>query len=139
MWPFGQSRPALALGERVEHRVELLLEQRHPRLDEDAPVADLELGGRRLLGEPRQVGGLQQRVEGHAAGDLEDLHGSFGFPAVVKPRGEGSSLGVHRVDDLAGLAHGQLLQGLRGVPDPDFSLAAEILPKAQCERVASAW
>ncbi|HEU4411542.1 MAG TPA: D-alanine--D-alanine ligase [Polyangiaceae bacterium] len=37
------------------------------------------------------------------AGDLEELHGSFGFPAVVKPRGEGSSLGVRRVDDLAGL------------------------------------
>ncbi len=35
--------------------------------------------------------------------NLEELHGSFGFPAVVKPRGEGSSLGVRRVDDLAGL------------------------------------
>jgi D-alanine-D-alanine ligase len=26
--------------------------------------------------------------------DIEELHGSFGFPVVVKPRGEGSSLGV---------------------------------------------
>src|SRR5205814_1137813 len=26
--------------------------------------------------------------------DLESIHGSFGFPVVVKPRGEGSSLGV---------------------------------------------
>src|SRR3954454_13504008 len=26
--------------------------------------------------------------------DLEELHGSFGFPVVVKPRVEGSSLGV---------------------------------------------
>jgi D-alanine-D-alanine ligase len=39
-----------------------------------------------------------------AAGDLDELHGSFGFPAVVKPRGEGSSLGVRRVEDLAGLS-----------------------------------
>ena len=27
-------------------------------------------------------------------GDLEEIHGSFGFPVIVKPRGEGSSLGV---------------------------------------------
>lgn len=27
-------------------------------------------------------------------------HGSFGFPAVVKPRAEGSSLGVRRVDEV---------------------------------------
>src|SRR5437868_10360122 len=26
--------------------------------------------------------------------DLETIHGSFGFPVIVKPRGEGSSLGV---------------------------------------------
>jgi D-alanine-D-alanine ligase len=35
--------------------------------------------------------------------DLEGTHGSFGFPAVVKPRGEGSSLGVTKVDALADL------------------------------------
>jgi D-alanine-D-alanine ligase len=29
-------------------------------------------------------------------GALEELHGSFGFPVIVKPRGEGSSLGVTR-------------------------------------------
>jgi D-alanine-D-alanine ligase len=28
--------------------------------------------------------------------DLEDLHGSFGFPVMVKPRAEGSSIGVSR-------------------------------------------
>jgi D-alanine-D-alanine ligase len=42
----------------------------------------------------------------HADGgldDLEGIHGSFGFPAVVKPRGEGSSLGVTKVDAMAGL------------------------------------
>ena len=29
-----------------------------------------------------------------ALADLEEIHGSFGFPVIVKPRGEGSSLGV---------------------------------------------
>ena len=32
------------------------------------------------------------------ADDLEEVHGNFGFPVVVKPRREGSSLGVTRVD-----------------------------------------
>lgn len=39
-----------------------------------------------------------------AAADLEGIHGSFGFPVVVKPRREGSSLGVslaHNPGDLA--------------------------------------
>ena len=36
--------------------------------------------------------------------DLEELHGSFGFPAVVKPRREGSSVGLAKVDDMAELA-----------------------------------
>ena len=35
---------------------------------------------------------------------LEELHGSFGFPAVVKPVSEGSSLGVSVADDLEQLA-----------------------------------
>lgn len=34
---------------------------------------------------------------------LEDAHGSFGFPVMVKPRREGSSLGVSRAGDLAEL------------------------------------
>jgi D-alanine-D-alanine ligase len=38
--------------------------------------------------------------------DLEELHGSFGFPAIVKPRREGSSLGVEKVGSLAELASG---------------------------------
>ncbi len=41
------------------------------------------------------------RDEGLA--DIAELHGSFGFPAIVKPRGEGSSLGVMKVADLAEL------------------------------------
>jgi D-alanine-D-alanine ligase len=36
--------------------------------------------------------------------DLESTHGSFGFPVVVKPRGEGSSLGVTKAGSLAELA-----------------------------------
>jgi D-alanine-D-alanine ligase len=35
--------------------------------------------------------------------DLEDIHGSFGFPVVVKPRGEGSSLGVAKASSLSEL------------------------------------
>jgi len=36
-------------------------------------------------------------------GSLEEIHGSFGFPVIVKPRGEGSSLGVARAGSLAEL------------------------------------
>jgi D-alanine-D-alanine ligase len=35
--------------------------------------------------------------------DLESIHGSFGFPVIVKPRGEGSSLGVSKASSLAEL------------------------------------
>jgi D-alanine-D-alanine ligase len=35
--------------------------------------------------------------------DLEEIHGSFGFPVVVKPRGEGSSLGVTKAGSLVEL------------------------------------
>ena len=35
--------------------------------------------------------------------DLDGLHGSFGYPAIVKPRGEGSSQGVSRVTNIAEL------------------------------------
>ena len=37
-------------------------------------------------------------------GDLETLHGSFGFPAIVKPRREGSSVGLAKVGSLLELA-----------------------------------
>ncbi len=36
--------------------------------------------------------------------DLEETHGSFGFPVIVKPRREGSSLGVSRATNFAELA-----------------------------------
>jgi D-alanine-D-alanine ligase len=38
--------------------------------------------------------------------DLESVHRHFGFPVIVKPRGEGSSLAVTRANSLAELAHG---------------------------------
>ncbi len=41
----------------------------------------------------------------HCAADLEEVHGSFGFPAIVKPRREGSSLGVARANNVSELAH----------------------------------
>lgn len=38
--------------------------------------------------------------------DLEDRHGSFGFPVMVKPRREGSSIGISRATDLPSLRAG---------------------------------
>src|SRR5262249_25001158 len=40
---------------------------------------------------------------GDPLADLEEIHGSFGFPVIVKPRGEGSSLGVTKVSSLSEL------------------------------------
>ncbi len=34
---------------------------------------------------------------------IEEVHGSFGFPVIVKPRREGSSIGVSRANNLAEL------------------------------------
>jgi len=36
--------------------------------------------------------------------ELEELHGSFGFPVIVKPRREGSSIGVSRATNMAELS-----------------------------------
>lgn len=36
--------------------------------------------------------------------ELEETHGSFGFPVIVKPRSEGSSVGMAKADNLAELA-----------------------------------
>ena len=38
-----------------------------------------------------------------SAADIAELHGSFGFPVIVKPRREGSSIGVSRANNLAEL------------------------------------
>jgi D-alanine-D-alanine ligase len=38
--------------------------------------------------------------------DLEELHGSFGFPVIVKPRSEGSSIGLTKANDLTELQAG---------------------------------
>ena len=37
--------------------------------------------------------------------DLEEVHNSFGFPAIVKPRREGSSVGLAKATGLSELAH----------------------------------
>jgi D-alanine-D-alanine ligase len=38
--------------------------------------------------------------------NLAELHGSFGFPVIVKPRNEGSSVGLAKAGDLRELAAG---------------------------------
>jgi D-alanine-D-alanine ligase len=40
----------------------------------------------------------------HCTADLEEVHGAFGFPVIVKPRREGSSLGVTRADNVSELS-----------------------------------
>lgn len=42
-------------------------------------------------------------VDASRLDDLEALHGSFGFPAFVKPRRQGSSIGAGRANDLTEL------------------------------------
>lgn len=42
--------------------------------------------------------------EEHTLADLEEVHGSFGFPVVAKPRREGSSIGVSRAANMTELA-----------------------------------
>ena len=41
----------------------------------------------------------QYYVHRRGQGGAVEQHGSFGYPAIVKPRAEGSSLGVRRVED----------------------------------------
>lgn len=43
-------------------------------------------------------------VERAFASDVDELHGSFGFPVVVKPRREGSSVGVALANNLSELS-----------------------------------
>lgn len=39
-------------------------------------------------------------IDADQLGDLEEIHGSFGYPAFVKPRRQGSSIGAGRANDL---------------------------------------
>jgi len=39
-----------------------------------------------------------------SAADLEEVHGSFGFPVIVKPRREGSSIGIAKANHFSELA-----------------------------------
>jgi D-alanine-D-alanine ligase len=41
--------------------------------------------------------------------NLEEVHGTFGFPCIVKPSGEGSSVGLAKCSDLAELRAGMEL------------------------------
>lgn len=52
--------------------------------------------------------------------DIETMHGSFGFPVVVKPRGEGSSLGVKKADNIS-----ELLKGIRAALELDDTALVE--------------
>jgi len=42
-------------------------------------------------------------IEASALDDLEEAHGSFGFPAFVKPRRQGSSVGAGKANDMTEL------------------------------------
>jgi D-alanine-D-alanine ligase len=46
---------------------------------------------------------LATRADVH---DLEAIHGTFGFPAILKPRHEGSSIGLTKANTMAELAKG---------------------------------
>lgn len=56
----------------------------------------------------------------HTAADLEEVHGSFGFPVIVKPRREGSSLGVAKATNLS-----ELSQAIEGAQRYDSSVLVE--------------
>lgn len=52
---------------------------------------------------PYYVATEQDLLGDHGSHDLAELHGSFGFPVIVKPRNEGSSIGLAKAGDLAEL------------------------------------
>jgi D-alanine-D-alanine ligase len=57
--------------------------------------------------------------------ELEDIHGSFGFPVIVKPRGEGSSVGLALAKDIT-----ELRSGLEKALDHDRFALVERYVKA---------
>lgn len=58
--------------------------------------------------------------DGDAEADLEELHGSFGFPVMVKPRREGSSVGIAKAEDP-----GELARAIRAARAFDRSVLVE--------------
>ncbi len=62
------------------------------------------------------------------AADIEEVHGSFGFPVVVKPRREGSSIGVACATNMSELAKaiGEALKYDRSVLVERFVKGAEV-------------
>jgi D-alanine-D-alanine ligase len=57
--------------------------------------------------------------------DLEEIHGSFGFPVIVKPRSEGSSIGLTKCSDL-----GELRAGIEAALEHDRWALVERYVKA---------
>jgi D-alanine-D-alanine ligase len=57
---------------------------------------------------------------------LDEVHGSFGFPVIVKPRGEGSSVGLTKASDMA-----QLARAIESALDHDSSVLVERFVKAR--------
>ena len=59
--------------------------------------------------------------------DIETIHGHFGFPVIVKPRSEGSSLGVSKAASVR-----ELNRGLREVfAYDDWALVERFIPGAE--------
>jgi D-alanine-D-alanine ligase len=58
--------------------------------------------------------------------DLAEVHGSFGFPVIVKPRGEGSSVGLAKANDM-----GELARAIESALDHDTSVLVERFVKAR--------
>jgi D-alanine-D-alanine ligase len=58
--------------------------------------------------------------------DLEEVHGSFGFPVIVKPRREGSSIGIAKATTL-----GELATAIEGALRFDSSVLVERFIKAR--------
>ncbi|RYZ67989.1 MAG: D-alanine--D-alanine ligase [Proteobacteria bacterium] len=61
--------------------------------------------------------------------NLDEIHGSFGYPAIVKPRSEGSSVGLAKAGNLA-----QLEAGIRQALEHDeFALVERFVQGAEIQ------
>ncbi len=58
--------------------------------------------------------------------ELADVHGSFGYPVIVKPRSEGSSFGVRRASN-----HAELVEAVRAARELDSSVLVERFIRGQ--------